>query len=130
MKAHSIVYVDAIAGKTFLAPKEHPVIDKKGLTFAPHIVVVPQNYSKFCSTVAPHRLGSELRASIFGEELMNRKAVAGSLLRTSCGAILLCALFAGVLTPLRNPHANPRPVPAPQAATSTNPCPRFQPAVP
>ena len=42
MKGHSVVYVDAIAGKTFPAPKEHPVIDQKGLMFSPHIVVVQQ----------------------------------------------------------------------------------------
>jgi plastocyanin len=42
MKGKSVVYVDAIAGKTFPAPKEHPVIDQKGLMFVPHIVVVQQ----------------------------------------------------------------------------------------
>jgi plastocyanin len=42
MKGQSVVYVDFIAGKTFPAPKEHPVIDQKGLVFAPHIVVVQQ----------------------------------------------------------------------------------------
>ena len=29
MKGQSVVYVDAIAGKTFPAPKEHPVVDQK-----------------------------------------------------------------------------------------------------
>jgi plastocyanin len=42
MKGQSVVYVEAIAGKTFPAPKEHPVIDQKGLVFAPHIMVVQQ----------------------------------------------------------------------------------------
>ena len=42
MKGHSVVYVDAITGKTFTASKEHPVIDQKGLMFAPHIVAVQQ----------------------------------------------------------------------------------------
>jgi plastocyanin len=42
MKGQSVVYVDAIAGKTFPAPKDHPVIDQKGLVFVPHIVVVQQ----------------------------------------------------------------------------------------
>ena len=36
----SVVYVDAIAGKTFPAPAQHPVIDQKGLLFQPHITVV------------------------------------------------------------------------------------------
>jgi plastocyanin len=42
MKGKSVVYVDAIAGKTFPAPKDHPVMDQKGLMFAPHVLVVQQ----------------------------------------------------------------------------------------
>jgi plastocyanin len=42
MKGKSVVYVDVIAGKTFPAPKDHPVMDQKGLMFAPHILVVQQ----------------------------------------------------------------------------------------
>ncbi|MGA8200998.1 MAG: carboxypeptidase regulatory-like domain-containing protein [Candidatus Sulfotelmatobacter sp.] len=42
MKGQSVVYVDTIAGKTFPAAKEHPVMDQKGLMFAPHIMVVQQ----------------------------------------------------------------------------------------
>ncbi len=38
----SVVYVEAIAGKTFPAPTEKPVIDQKGLMFTPHIVAVEQ----------------------------------------------------------------------------------------
>ena len=30
-----MVYVEAIAGKTFPAPTEHPVMDQKGLMFRP-----------------------------------------------------------------------------------------------
>jgi plastocyanin len=36
----SVVYVDTIAGKTFPAPTQSPVIDQKGLLFQPHIVAV------------------------------------------------------------------------------------------
>jgi len=42
MKGKSVVYLDTIAGKTFPAPKDHPVMDQKGLMFAPHILVVQQ----------------------------------------------------------------------------------------
>jgi plastocyanin len=42
MKGKSVVYVDTIAGKTFPAPKEHPVMDQKGLLFVPHIMAVLQ----------------------------------------------------------------------------------------
>jgi plastocyanin len=40
MKGRSVVYVDAIAGKTFPAPKDHPVMDQKGLMFVPHVIAV------------------------------------------------------------------------------------------
>ena len=40
VSGESVVYVDTIAGKTFPAPAEHPVVDQKGLLFQPHIVVV------------------------------------------------------------------------------------------
>src|SRR5260370_26373145 len=42
VSGESVVYVDAIAGKTFPAPTQQPVIDQKGLMFEPHIVVVQQ----------------------------------------------------------------------------------------
>jgi plastocyanin len=42
MKGRSVVYVDTVAGKTFPAPKEHPVMDQKGLLFSPHILAVQQ----------------------------------------------------------------------------------------
>lgn len=38
----SVVYVDAIQGKTFPAPTQQPVMDQKGLMFQPHIMVVQQ----------------------------------------------------------------------------------------
>lgn len=43
VKGNSVVYVDAIAGKTFPAPKDQPVIDQKGLMFAPKLMVVQQH---------------------------------------------------------------------------------------
>jgi len=41
-KGKSVVYVDAITGKTFPAPKDHPVMDQKGLMFSPHIMAIQQ----------------------------------------------------------------------------------------
>jgi len=38
----SVVYVDAIAGKTFPTPAEHPVMDQKGIRFQPHLLIVQQ----------------------------------------------------------------------------------------
>ena len=42
MPGKSVVYVDAIPGKTFPAPTQHPVMDQKGLLFVPHILAVQQ----------------------------------------------------------------------------------------
>ena len=42
MKGESVVYVEAVAGKTFPAPTSTTVIDQKGLMFVPHIAVVQQ----------------------------------------------------------------------------------------
>ena len=36
----SVVYVDAILGKTFPAPSQRPVIDQKGLMFSPNLMVI------------------------------------------------------------------------------------------
>jgi len=41
----SIVYVEAVPGKTFPAPTQHITIDQKGLMFVPHIVAVEQGTS-------------------------------------------------------------------------------------
>jgi plastocyanin len=38
----SVVYVDAISGKTFPASSQKPVMDQKGLVFTPHVMVVQQ----------------------------------------------------------------------------------------
>jgi plastocyanin len=38
----AVVYLGAIAGKTFPPPKEHPKIDQKNLLFVPHVLAVQQ----------------------------------------------------------------------------------------
>ena len=40
VSGNSVVYVDTIAGKTFPAPEQHPVINQKSLQILPHILVV------------------------------------------------------------------------------------------
>ena len=42
VNGESVVYVEAIAGKTFPAPTQRVTIDQKGLVFVPHIVVIEQ----------------------------------------------------------------------------------------
>jgi plastocyanin len=39
-KGAAVVYIDAIAGKTFPAPDKHVVEDQKSLLFQPHVIVV------------------------------------------------------------------------------------------
>ena len=39
-KGQSVVYIDAIAGKTFPAPAQHAEMNQKGLMFMPHLLVV------------------------------------------------------------------------------------------
>jgi plastocyanin len=38
----SVVYIEAVSGKTFPAPTSHATMDQKGLLFQPHILVVQQ----------------------------------------------------------------------------------------
>lgn len=42
VSGESVVYVEAIAGKTFPAPAQHALIDQKGLMFVPHIIAIQQ----------------------------------------------------------------------------------------
>ncbi len=42
VSGESVVYVEAVAGKTFPTPAQHLTIDQKGLMFVPHITVVQQ----------------------------------------------------------------------------------------
>jgi plastocyanin len=42
VKGESVVYIEAIAGKTFPAPSQHVTMDQKGLMFVPHIMVIQQ----------------------------------------------------------------------------------------
>jgi len=39
---NSVVYVDSIPGKTFLAPSTKPVMGQQGLAFKPHLLVIQQ----------------------------------------------------------------------------------------
>jgi plastocyanin len=42
VSGESVVYVEAVAGKTFPPPTQQPVLDQKGLMFMPHLVAVQQ----------------------------------------------------------------------------------------
>ena len=40
VSGESVVYVDTIPGKTFPAPTQRPVMDQKGLMYAPHVLPI------------------------------------------------------------------------------------------
>jgi plastocyanin len=42
VSGESVVYIEAVSGKTFPAPTSHASMDQKGLLFQPHILVVQQ----------------------------------------------------------------------------------------
>ncbi len=69
VKGTAVVYVDAIAGKTFPAPEKHFLMDQKGLLFQPHILVVPlgatvdfQNSDKVAHNVFWPSVGGDKKA--------------------------------------------------------------------
>jgi len=39
---NSVVYIDTIPGKTFLAPSDKPVMGQQGLAFKPHLLLIQQ----------------------------------------------------------------------------------------
>lgn len=39
---NSVVFVDAVPGKTFPAPTQEPVVSQRGLAFSPHLLVVQE----------------------------------------------------------------------------------------
>jgi hypothetical protein len=70
MKGKSVVYVDTIPGKTFPAPKDHPLIDQKGLMFSPHIVVIQQG------TTVDFQNSDNVAHNVFWTAVGNDKKVA------------------------------------------------------
>jgi plastocyanin len=42
VSGESVIYIEAVSGKTFPAPTAHATMDQKGLLFQPHILVVQQ----------------------------------------------------------------------------------------
>ena len=65
VSGESVVYVDTIAGKTFPAPTQHPVIDQKGLLFQPHLTVV------LAGTTVDFLNSDKVAHNVFWPNLMN-----------------------------------------------------------
>jgi hypothetical protein len=67
-KGHSVVWVEAIAGKNFPKPDKPITIDQKQLLFQPHIMVAPMGTTvefrtaTTCSTMSSGHRSAETRS--------------------------------------------------------------------
>ena len=91
--ADAVVYVGAIAGKTFPAPKEHARIDQKNLVFSPHILPV------LVGTTVDFLNSDAVLHNVFTPEACAEKFNLGTwpqgesksyTFKKECAAVLLC----------------------------------------
>jgi plastocyanin len=91
--ADAVVYVGAIAGKTFPAPKEHAKIDQKNLIFAPHIlpVLVGTTVDFLNSDAVLHNVFTpEACAEKFNLGTWPQGETRSYTFKKECTAVLLC----------------------------------------
>ena len=69
----SVVYVDAIAGKTFPAPSTKPLMDQKGLVFTPHVMAVQQG------TTVEFLNSDTVQHNVFWPSISGNKKLTGNL---------------------------------------------------
>jgi plastocyanin len=69
----SIVYVDAIAGKTFPAPTAKPLMDQKGLAFNPHVLAVQ------VGTTVEFQNSDNVQHNVFWPSISGNKKLTGNL---------------------------------------------------
>ncbi len=69
----SVVYVDAIAGKTFPAPTQKPLIDQKGLAFNPHVTAIQQG------TTVEFLNSDTVQHNVFWPSISGNKKLTGNL---------------------------------------------------
>ncbi len=91
--ADAVVYIGAIAGKTFPAPKEHARIDQKNLVFSPHILPV------LVGTTVDFLNSDAVLHNVFTPEACAEKFNLGTwpqgesksyTFKKECAAVLLC----------------------------------------
>jgi plastocyanin len=89
----AVVYVDAIAGKTFPAPDAHALMDQKNLVFIPHVLPV------LVGTTVDFRNGDAVLHNVFSPDKCADKFNLGSwpqnqirshTFKAPCFATLLC----------------------------------------
>jgi plastocyanin len=95
--ADAVVYIDAIAGKTFPAPTAHAKMDQKDLVFAPHVLPVLQG------TTVDFLNGDAVLHNVFSPDKCCEQFNLGSwpqgqirsyTFKTRCTATLLCHVHA------------------------------------
>ena len=69
----SVVYVDAIAGKTFPPPSAKPLMDQKGLMFTPHVLAVQQG------TTVEFLNSDTVQHNVFWPSVSGNKKLTGNL---------------------------------------------------
>jgi plastocyanin len=91
--ADAVVYVGAIAGKSFPAPKEHAKIDQKNLVFVPHIlpVLVGTTVDFLNSDAVLHNVFTpEACAEKFNLGTWPQGETKSYTFKKECSAVLLC----------------------------------------
>jgi len=95
--ANVVVYVDAIAGKTFAAPAEHAKMDQKNMAFIPHVLPVLKG-----TTVDFHNSDAVLH-NVFSPDACADRVNLGTwgqgesksfTFKKPCFAVLLCKVHA------------------------------------
>jgi plastocyanin len=91
--ADAVVYVAAIPGKTFPAPKEHAKIDQKNLVFTPHVlpVLVGTTVDFLNSDAVLHNVFTpDACADKFNLGTWPQGQTKGYTFKKECAAVLLC----------------------------------------
>ncbi len=112
--ADAVVYVAAIPGKTFPAPKEHAKIDQKNLVFTPHVlpVLVGTTVDFLNSDAVLHNVFTpDACADKFNLGTWPQGETKSYTFKKECAAVLLCKVHAEM-------EAYVRAVPTPYFATA------------
>jgi len=95
--ADAVVYIDAIAGKTFPAPAAHAKMDQKNLVFTPHVLAVQ------VGTTVDFLNGDQVLHNVFSPDKCCEQFNLGSwpqgqirsyTFKTRCNATMLCHVHA------------------------------------
>jgi plastocyanin len=93
--AGAVVYVDAVAGKTFSPPTEHAKVSQKALTFIPHVlpVLVGTTVDFINEDSVTHNIFTvDACADKFNLGAWGRGEIKSHKFEKPCGAVLLCSI--------------------------------------